>query len=100
MKEAFDLVIIDGLSIRNVAERKGPERNTLHTYLKKTKNYLEFIDLKMSPNYSRKKIFNQEKEKSVEDYLVKCWQINYGLTKVNVQRMVYKLVIKNKKNNL
>ena len=37
MKEAVDLVIIDGLSIRNAAERKGLARNTLHTYVKKQK---------------------------------------------------------------
>ena len=37
MKEAVDLVIIDGLSIRNGAERKGLARNTLHTYVKNKK---------------------------------------------------------------
>ena len=84
MKEAVDLVIIDGSLIRNAAERKGLARNTRHTYVKKTKNNPENLDLKMSPNYSCRKIFNQEEEKSIEDYLVKCSQINYGLTKVNV----------------
>ena len=37
MKEAVYLVIIDGLSIQNAAERKGLARNTLHTYVKKQK---------------------------------------------------------------
>ena len=52
----------------------------------------------MSPNYSCRKIFNQEEEKSIEDYEVKYSQMNYGLIKVNVQRMVYELAIKNNKN--
>ena len=37
MKETVDLVIIDGLSIRNAAESKGLIKNTLHTYVKKSK---------------------------------------------------------------
>ena len=52
----------------------------------------------MSPNYICRKIFNQEEEKSIEDYVVKYSQMNYGLIKVNVQRMVYELAIKNNKN--
>ena len=52
----------------------------------------------MSPDYSCRKNFNQEEEKSIEDYLVKCSQMNYGLTKVNVQIMIYELAIKNNKN--
>ena len=52
----------------------------------------------MSPNCSCKKIFNEEEEKFIEDYLVKCSQMNYGLTKVKFQRMVYELAIKNNKN--
>ena len=38
MKVVVDLVIIDGLSIKKekeLAERKGVARNTLHTYVKK-----------------------------------------------------------------
>ena len=52
----------------------------------------------MSPNYSCRKIFNQEEERSIEDCLVKCLKRNYGLTKVDVQIMVYELAIKNNKN--
>ena len=37
MKEAVDPAIIDGLTIRNAAERKGLARNNLHTYVKKQK---------------------------------------------------------------
>ena len=62
VKEAVDLVIIDGLSIRNAAERKGLARNTLHTYVKKTKNNPENFDLKMSPNYSCRKILTKKKK--------------------------------------
>ena len=51
----------------------------------------------MSLNYSCRKIFNQEEEKFIEDYLVKHSQMNYGLTKFNVQKMVYELAIKNNK---
>ena len=98
MKEAVDLVIIDGLSIQNAAERKGLARNTLNTYVKTTKNNPKNLDLKMIPNYSCRKLFNQEEKKCIEDYLVKCSQMNYRLTKVNVQRMIYKLAIKNNKN--
>ena len=54
----------------------------------------------MSFNYSCRKNFNQEEEKSIEGYLVKCLQMNYGLTKVNVQRMAYERAIKNNKNIL
>ena len=38
IKEVVDLVIIDGLLInkeKELAERKGVARNTLHTYVKK-----------------------------------------------------------------
>ena len=37
MKEAVDIVIINDLSIRNVAERKGLESDTLDIYVEKTK---------------------------------------------------------------
>ena len=100
IKDAVDLVIIDGFSIQNVAERKALERKALDTYVKPTKNNLENLDLKRSLNYSCRKNFNQEKEKSIEDYLVKCSQINYELTKVNVQIIIYKLATKNNRNIL
>ena len=58
MKEAVDLVIIDSFSIQNVAERKAFERNTLDTYVKTTKNNLQNLYLKISPNYSCRKDFN------------------------------------------
>ena len=34
MKEAVDLVLKDGLSIKVAAEMKGAARNTLHSYVK------------------------------------------------------------------
>ena len=93
MKEAVDLVIKDGLSIRKAAERKGVARNTLHTYVKKVKSNPGNLNLRMRPNYSCRKIFNDEEEQSIEHYLIQCSQMNYKLTKVNVHRLVYQLAM-------
>ena len=56
MKEAVELVMKQGLSIRSAALRKGLAFQTVSRYVKK---YVSDPTSQICPNYSVKKIFSQ-----------------------------------------
>ena len=49
------------------------------------KKYEEDPTAVLAPNYSHSKVFTVEQEKTLEDYLVTCSQMFYGLTPKNVE---------------
>ena len=77
---------------------KGVARNTLHTYVKKCKNYSDSNNVMMKPNYASRKIFTDQEEEIIEDYAIRCSQMNFGLRKFDFRQLVYEVAVKNDKN--
>ena len=102
MIEAAVMVINRGISIRRSAERMGVVKSILHEYVKKIKrtDSSEIDKKRFRPNYACRQVFNKDKENNLQDYLVTCSHMNYGLTKLNVRKMAYEVAVKSKKNFL
>ena len=98
MKEASDLVLKDGLPIRVAADMKGVARNTLHTYVKKCKNYSDSDDVMMKTDYACRKIFTDQEKKIIGDYAIRCSRMNFGLNKFDFRKLVHEVAVKNDKN--
>lgn len=84
MSEALTC-ITDGQKIRAVAKSTGIPYTTLYRYYAKFKqNPDPAKPIRLTPNYAVHKIFTDAQEKSMVDYIVKCSQMFYGLTIMDV----------------
>lgn len=94
MKTAVGLVN-NGMSLRKASEQCHIAHQTLARYVKKYKND---NSSKMSPNYSVNKIFNDEEEEALAQYIIKCSKMFYGLPILECRKVAYEMaVINNKK---
>lgn len=90
MREAVDLVE-GGMSLRVVADLKNVKCTTLHRYVQKKKEAAEGggVPIPMTPNYAVRRIFSSELEVALEQYLVTCSKMCYGLDTVETRRLAY-----------
>ncbi|KAF2900550.1 hypothetical protein ILUMI_05637 [Ignelater luminosus] len=90
MREAIEPVE-RGISLRNAAELKNIKCTTLHCYVRKQKATGGGAEIRMNPNYAIQKIFSSELEDSLEQYLVTCSKMCYGLDTLATRRLAYEM---------
>jgi hypothetical protein len=94
MKAAVQLVIEQKQSIRKAAERLGLKFQTVFEYVKRqTQNPTS--EIRMSPNYACRKIFTQEQENTLVDYILNCSKMCYGQTIKNIKQIAYEMATLN-----
>uniref|UniRef100_A0A2A4K4E0 HTH CENPB-type domain-containing protein n=1 Tax=Heliothis virescens TaxID=7102 RepID=A0A2A4K4E0_HELVI len=99
------------LAAEEVLRRKVPFRDaansyqlchvTLYRYVQKKKKMLEEGLTNSLPNVgyvSKRRIFSDQEEKILAEYLLHCSQINYGMTTKEVRKMAFQLAIKYNKD--
>ena len=98
MKEAVEKVLAGG-SLREVATPLGLSKTTLQRYVQKVKSTpSEAVpNLRLTPNYSVNKIFSDEEEMSLREYLINCSRMNYGLNYQSVRLLAYQFAAENDK---
>lgn len=69
MKEAVNMVIKDGISIRKAATIKGLSFQTVSWYVKKIKTAEPGTEINKTPRYDNRKIFTTEQESQLGEYL-------------------------------
>lgn len=100
VKRAIEDVRNGNRSIRAAAEHHGLKKSMLHKRLSGI--LAEAIDIEIpvtvgSSKYSSRNVFSEEEEGLLEQYLVKCSKMNYGLTYKQVRDFAYSYAIKLKK---
>ena len=85
MRNAVQLVFY-GQKIRSVAKTTRIPYTTLNRYYKKVQNNPNPENtVRLTPNYAVNKLFTDEQEQSIVDYVLKCSQMFYGLTTMDVR---------------
>lgn len=80
------------LSLGKAASTYSVPKSTIHDYLKK--------DLITEPKTGRKPIFSEKQEKELEEHIIKCSKLFYGLTIEMVRKIAYKFAeVNNLKHN-
>lgn len=90
MREAVELVE-GGMSLQNAAELKDVKCTTLHRYVQKKKAMRDGAEIRMTPHYAVQKISSSEIEDSLEQYLVTCSKMCYGLDTWETRRLAYEM---------
>lgn len=94
MKQAVIDVLENNMSYRDSAEKNGVKKSSVGTYVKQAReNGLQ--NVKFSPNFKTSQIFSMEMENALENYLLKCSSIFYGLTPQSTRRLAYEYAQKN-----
>ncbi|KAK9873028.1 hypothetical protein WA026_020759 [Henosepilachna vigintioctopunctata] len=89
-------LISDGQKIRAVARSTGIPFTKLYRYHMKVKNNPDpEKPIRLTPNYAVDKIFGDEQESDIVDYIVKCSQMLYGLTIIDVRGLIYEVAMLN-----
>ena len=96
MKEAVNLVR-EGGSLRKVASLKDIPFQTLARYVNKARDVDDISQIRMSPNYSINKVFTSAEEDSLENYIISCSRMFYGLSVDDCRKLAYEMAIENKK---
>lgn len=86
------LMVIEGKSLRKVAEEKGVSKSALSRYVIKYRHDSAAV---LSPNYQHSQVFSSEMENSLKEYLLTCSQMFYGLTPNNVRKLAYEMACRN-----
>ena len=94
MEQAVAMVI-SGSSIREAAELHNVARNTLHRYVQKARNVPEGETAKLQPNYACRRVFSNDEEGTIKEYLINCSKMNYGLSRKKVRELAYEVALKN-----
>lgn len=80
-----------GEPLRAVAKRHGIPRGTLRSNMKKASQ-----GLSLEPNYANARVFAQDQEDMLADYLIRCANMFHGLTTKTLRSLVYQLAKANK----
>lgn len=96
MKTAV-LKVIDGWSIRSAAQEAGICHQTLKRYVVKYRNTdpKDHHTLCYAPKYEINKVFSDELELLLKEYLIKACKLHHGLTRNNVKQFAYQIAVKN-----
>lgn len=90
LKIAANAVSNNGKSVRAAANEFGVPRMTLVRFIKKSSSQEHPTMGYAAP----RKVFNEEQEQGLKDYLLKTSDIYYGLTPKNVRTLAYDCAIK------
>lgn len=93
LKRAVNLVS-EGRSIRSAADQCGVKRETLRRKMKLL-NMTPGIEVEFKPNYSHQKIFSEDQEHVIADYLKTSCKMFYGLTSKECRKLAYEIAIAN-----
>lgn len=77
MRNAVEAVITGNLSLSATAENVGVKFQTLARYVKNQKGAGPEGQISITPNYFYHKIFTNEQEDSLKDYIFKCSKMCY-----------------------
>lgn len=101
MKTAVASVLDGGLSTKAAAERYDIPRTTLRRYIRKCRdadiNWNEPAFPRMRPNYQCRKIFSDEEESELCEYLIICGKLHHGLPPKAARKLAYDLAVANHK---
>ncbi|ELT93700.1 hypothetical protein CAPTEDRAFT_207955 [Capitella teleta] len=92
--EAAAKRVCAGQSVRDVADESGIPKTTLHRYVAKM-NTEE--SPRFTPNYFVNKVFSEEEEKSLSEYLLRASKHHHGLTSKETRVLAYEYAVRNKK---
>lgn len=89
----------EGMSLRKAGEIKNVNYSTLCRYVKKRKSCQgeEAENMRLTPNYSVRKVFQPNQEARLKVYLITCGKMSYGLDTIETRKLAYEL---EKYNNL
>lgn len=94
MAEAVRLVLL-GRSVRQVAKDKNLAFQTLARYVQKERNKAPGEVVRMSPHYDVNKVFSNEQELELCDYIITCTKMFYGLPFSECRKIAYELAAVN-----
>jgi len=112
MKAAVIEVVNNNRSKKSVAMEFGVDRRTLRRYVKKyvsaerrtlrryVKKYVTAEskdEVKFVPKYHARRVFSDDEEIMLADYLIKATNHNYGLSPVMCRRLAYEFAYANNK---
>ncbi|CAB3252737.1 unnamed protein product [Arctia plantaginis] len=93
MQKGIELHLNTGLSIRKSAEASKIPYPTLRRYLLK---YVKDPSTRLEPHYNASKIFTDQQEDSIKEYILDCANKFYGLTSKDSRRIAYQMAAINK----
>ena len=67
----------------------------LSRYVKKIKTDEPGTEINMTPRYDNRKIFTNEQESQLGEYLLACSKMNFPLSTIDCRRLAYETAIKN-----
>lgn len=97
MKNAVKDVISNHMSLREAAERNDVKFQTLARYVNKQKKSPN-ESIHMKPKYDTRRIFTDEQESSLVNYVLQCSKMCYGKSTKDVRILAYELAIANNVN--
>lgn len=104
-EEAVRLAIQDvrngNMSIRDAASSHGLKKSMLHKRLMNHPKEDIDVDIPLilaSSKYSARQVFSAEEESLLQEYLIKCSKMNYGLTYKQVRDFAFSYALKLHKN--
>lgn len=80
----------NGSSIRGAAKNFNLKFQTLARYVKKHKEAGD-APIRLTPNYSCRKIFTNEQENDLKQYIIKCSKMCYGQSTFNIRKLAYEM---------
>ncbi|ELU03693.1 hypothetical protein CAPTEDRAFT_206367 [Capitella teleta] len=92
--EAAAKRVCAGQSVRDVADESGIPKTTLHRYVAKM-NTEE--SPRFTPNYFVNRVFSEEEEKSLSEYLLRASKHHHGLASKETRVLAYEYAVRNKK---
>lgn len=95
MRQAVEMVLA-GQSIKSAAKATGLSARTIDRYSKKQKH--TDLVIRMSPNYSVRKVFTDAEEELLVEYLINCSKMFNGLSRNEFRSLAYEMAVSNKKN--
>lgn len=98
MKRAVEDVLVNKYSLRKAAERNSVKHQTLARYVKKSQQNLNGTELSFKPYFNTRRIFSDEQEEMLKEYVLKCSQMCYGKSTKDVRQLAYELGLQNKIN--
>lgn len=87
------------MGYRDAAKQFGIKHTTLFYRIKKLKNVEGIIqnsvdDNRFNSKYTVNQIFSKEQEEMLVKYILRCSQINYGMTLVQIRKLAYDYAVK------
>ena len=96
MEEAVKRVL-NGQSLRHVCTDTSINFSTLQRYVNRARKTNDTNTIAFTPNYSCRKVFTDNEENELEQYLLKASKMHYGLVSKQVRSLAFEFAKKNNK---